>query len=243
MLAGIISGVQTLLGRLTSTRAGYLDKLNITGNVPSATYYTNTLGTTLSTNVNATITSRAAASTALDNTVWTSAHATKLAALRPIPQIKVQASGISASAVSGGATSSARYFYYADSVVALSSNMAVDADYKFGLRWAESNALTLTDVVNVSAAGWIMGIALLNTTSTYNGQTILTVDGTVILDTTLASLTTGQSKLLVGRYYYVSAGLIPLLLSQYPIRFDSSLRVQHQGSNAAVYTEVVYLLD
>lgn len=48
MLAGIISGVQTLLARLTSTRAGYLDKLNVAGSkVADGGYYTDARGAKL----------------------------------------------------------------------------------------------------------------------------------------------------------------------------------------------------
>lgn len=65
MLGGIINGVQLLLARFTSARAGYLDKLNISGNVVGDANYTSARATKLD-NMDASVSSRGAEATLTD---------------------------------------------------------------------------------------------------------------------------------------------------------------------------------
>lgn len=91
-LLGVPGRLKTLIDRLTSTRAGYLDNLsaytttrgtkldNLDAAVTSradATHYTSTRAAKLD-SIDATVSSRAPASTALSTSTWTSARAAKL---------------------------------------------------------------------------------------------------------------------------------------------------------------------
>ena len=107
-LLGVPGKLKTLIDRLTSTRAGYLDNLSaytttrgakldqldaaVTSRA-SAANYTSGRAANLD-NLNATISSRAAASTALSTSTWTAGRAAKLddidipiSAISPIKQI------------------------------------------------------------------------------------------------------------------------------------------------------------
>jgi hypothetical protein len=74
MLAGIISGVQTLLARLTAAKSAFIDSA-ISGCSQKADGYNSTLATKINNNLDGAITSRAAAATALLNSKWTDAKA------------------------------------------------------------------------------------------------------------------------------------------------------------------------
>ena len=91
-LLGVPGRLKTLLDRLTSPRAGYLDNLsaytttrgakldNLNATITSradATYYTSTRAAKLD-SIDATVSSRAPASTALSTSTWTSTRAAKL---------------------------------------------------------------------------------------------------------------------------------------------------------------------
>lgn len=77
MLAAILSKISKLITDYTTTRAGYLDKLNITGNVADGNVYTSTRATKLD-NLDGIVSSRAPASTAVSTADYTSSRATKL---------------------------------------------------------------------------------------------------------------------------------------------------------------------
>jgi hypothetical protein len=247
MLAGIISGVQALLGRLTATRAGYLDKLNITGNVPSATYYTNALGTQLSSNVDTQITTRARQSDALSSSIWTSPLATRLNTLRRVPQIKIQTNGIVAGTTAmGTAAATKRYFYHQAVDAAIAVNR-LDADYKFGFRVIESNDATdvLINVINVTGGGWVFGVNQYNSSNStaYSSQVTIIADGITLYDSTYASLGANTMRLAIGKQYYISGEYYALVADVLMLKYDGVLQVQHRSPNAAVYTSLIYVPD
>lgn len=73
MLAPIFNSIATLLSRLSAARAGYLDNLNQF----AGSYFTASRGAKLD-NLDAAITSRAVATTALSNATWTDTKAAYL---------------------------------------------------------------------------------------------------------------------------------------------------------------------
>lgn len=81
MLAAILSKVSKLITDYTTTRAGYLDKLNITGSkVADGGDYTSTRAAKLD-NLDAAISGRAPSSSAVSNADYTSARSAKLDSL------------------------------------------------------------------------------------------------------------------------------------------------------------------
>jgi hypothetical protein len=249
MLAGILSYCQTLLSRLTATRAGYLDKLNITGNVCDGASYTSTRATKLD-NLDTTITSRAPSSTALSNTIWTNTRAGYLDDIRKIPQIKKYTNCLLSQTVALGDIIS-KSFVTGHGGISFQNKL-------FGIRKVIflDGTDTLVDALNISSTGWILGIAQFNMGSaSRNSQLVIIVDGITLQTSTYGALSAGYALLghgNIGGLYGFSSGtsgpinevqkkfICPALL---PIRFDSTLIVRHRANATDVATEILYIED
>jgi hypothetical protein len=249
MLAPILNAVQTLMARLTTTRAAYLDKLNITGNVADGNIYTDVRGIKLD-NLDTTILSRAPSGTALSTAVWTNQLAGYLLLLKQRPQIKVETGGIVVSALPIGGNSQNDRYFVTQPIIGNSdySANAVTSDRKFGYRKAETydGSGNLVDVVNTSGSGWVLGCSLIN--YYYDVPTVrlvFSVDGITLFDSGSTQIAVTYGFIPVGKPLWVSAWnkFVPMLNFDCPVRFNSNLRVQMQSNNANVYSQAVYLLE
>ena len=261
MLAPILNNVKKLVDRLTATRAGYLDKLNITGNVADGNDWTAARAAKIDT-----IDSRMPASGTIPNTTevpsatdYTAARAAKLDNIIPIPQIKRETGVVTSLAISmySGITDT-QYAYFRAPYSCIGSftnfGLLINNDGDFGFRMTTGiPTSTLADVINISGSGWLLGICMWNacpTGSSYdatNTRLNCTLDGTQIFNTGVVTL--GFQKAFVpvgfagGVYDGTNVGVAPFPNCVTPIRFESSLNVKHRSDSTYVRTSVVYLLD
>jgi hypothetical protein len=192
--------------------------------------------------VDTTVSSRAAASTALSNATWTDALAATLANVKPIPKIKIQTNGIVADSVYLG-TSDTYRFPQQDNYSG--SDNIIDTDYQCGYRFIVSNDSTdvLINVVNISGSGWVFCLHQFNNNTNSNCQFNLIVDGITVYDSTYTAGTLYTARIVVGRAVYTSSGAARVGLAALPLRYNSSLQVQRRSSSANSYTVLVYVPD
>ncbi len=184
--------VQTVLDRLTSTRAANIDKLDDT------------------------ITSRAAAATALSNAVWTSARADQLDA---VAQERPLATGglLGGPTLTGDSGSLAQMSVLGLNVVSTASTLDVD-------------------VVNYTGPGvlsFLMGhIGIVGG----GGFITVTIDGVVAFaGTTNIGFSAYNRKCIVGAHAYFNAVNGTICFEDIP--FAESLRIQHRAaSGSSIYT-------
>lgn len=200
----------------TSARAGYLTTIN--SRMPSTT-----------------IASSSEVAKVGDG--WNQALALKLAGLRKIPQIKVQANGLADTVYSASGTSYHNFY--------LSGNRAI-VDYTCGYRLAQLSPAVdavYSDIMPggiLNGSGWLYGVAGMVTVNASISLGInLIVDGVPVRETTYASHSAYQMRIVLG----YQDGSNPML-SPIPMRFDSSLQVQVKGStHQSVSGLVIYTLD
>lgn len=241
MLAAILSNVGALVGRLTSVRAGYLDKLNVSGaKVADAAYYTDARGPKLD-NLDATISSRASSTSALSNADWTTARAGYLDNIKKIPQVQLTNASIVeyeyASSTAG-----------AEFVLTGFSTVKVDADKKFGLRRYQvtpGSTGAYVDIVNISDSGWVHGIMGFQGQAgsiTYGIKTI--IDGSTVNETSYAAHAQNTALHVLATPVTIASTALTALATV-PIRFDATLQVQIKTADiaAALKGTVICSLD
>lgn len=194
-------------------------------------------------NLDATVATRAAAATALSNVTWTAALAAILATLDPAMKIKTAASGITAQL---NQTLMATYgVYFRMSIYGVLIGDKTNG-YRAVMDYSTSRA-ALSDVLNVSGSGWVLGCCVMNNsgTTTYSVQGVLTIDGVTVCDTGYNSRTALKADILLGMVETITTVNpgVSLLLSPVPIRFESSLQFQVKNSNGNAGGTIVYLLD
>lgn len=239
MLAGILSKLQQYLDATVSSRAPSSTALT-TGT------WTNTLASNLLSRVDAAISSRAASATALSNATWTDALAAALLNVKPIPKIKIAASGIGAKVANTGLTTESQLYFFPDGYSYTDGIAQISADYQFGLRRAASNDSSgvLVDVLNISTGGYLLGLHQTNTNiSSETSQVVLIADGTTVYDSTYTSLSLRYTRLVLGKYIFLVTTGNRMALSDIPLRFNTSLRIQHRATSSTVYTEAIYIAD
>lgn len=180
--------VQTVLDRLTATRAGLID------------------------NLDAAITSRAAAATALSNAVWTSARADQLDA---VAQERPLATGglLGGPTLTGDSGSLAQMSVLGLSLVSTASTLDVD-------------------VVNYAGPG-VLSFLMGHIGSAGGGGFItVTIDGVVAFAGT-TNIGTGayNRKCLVGSHAYFNAANGAIAFEDIP--FSTSLRIQHRAASGS----------
>lgn len=205
--------------------------------------WTSTLATLINTNLDAAISSRAPASTAVSNADLTTSRIQKLDNIKGLPALKAATNSVVLQNYYHVGTDYAYYFND-------NSLQAITADKMNGYRVAMSNETSgnTVDVVNVSGSGWLYGVALLNDSVTsYSGQLTLIVDGVTVVDTGYSSFSHSASRLIIGVTGKDPNGTnTHLLLSPIPMRFETSLHVTRKAQNTSggnIWSDVVYLLD
>lgn len=201
MLAGVPGKLKTLIDRLTATRAANLDKLD------------------------ANITTRAPASTALTNAVWTDARAGKLDLLPLVDP--VSESPIAAdwpTLVFGG-------FGTADAEVV----RRVVGGVAF-----TTASLSLVDVVSVTGRGVLNFVAITTTNAVNSAQLQIIIDGVTVLDATGGGASNNQWAVAVGALNIESTSAVQAALDQIPFR--SSLVIKLRGTSGAGDRKCVYRL-
>jgi len=119
------------------------------------------------------------------------------------------------------------------------------ADYQLGFRVVPVLAdasYVLVDALNVSAPGYLLACCLSNIGGAQSCQITLTLDGILIADSTYASLAQYYQRLVYGTFHGESLLFYPCM-NRIPLRFDTSIRVQHRASSTNIKTSIVYLLD
>jgi len=247
MLAPILNNVKKLVDRLTATRAGYLDKLNITGNVADGNDWTAARASKLDT-----IESKMPTTGTIPNTSdvpsasdYTSTRAGRLDLIYPPPRIKIESGRIPAEEFTVDYT----LFYPPSSGT---GGHGFITDGRFGVRvvYAFTDVSdTLVNALDVTGSGWLLGAMQVNTSAStsYNANFKVRVDGTFIYDHGYTSLSSSRARVPVGFVYSQSDNSsiykVPVINVWYPVRFESSLRVLHRAPNVSIQTHVVYLLD
>ena len=201
MLAGVPGKLKTMLDRLTSTRAANLD------------------------NLNATISSRAAASTALSNAVWTDTRAGKLDLLPLVdPASESPIAADWPTLVFGG-------FGTADAEVV----RRVVGGVAF-----TTVSLSLVDVVSVTGRGVLNFVAITPGNATSLVQLQIIVDGVTVLDATDGGASNNQWAVAVGALNVESESAVQAALDQIPFR--SSLVIKLRGASGSGDRKCVYRL-
>jgi hypothetical protein len=238
MLGGILSQIQVLLSRLTATRAGYLDKLNITGNVADGNDYTAARAAKLD-NLDDLISSRAPASTAVSNVDYTAARAAKLDNILPPVSIS-----------NNPFTSYINNQYVDTFSVGQSDNTYNNNGEANGFKKVTKTdgSGSYVDVVNMSGySGYIWFIGQRNNdNSLHYGQLKLTVDGVDIIETSYDNIAAKYIDIIIGRlssFYNGSAMLYHPVISIIPLKVSSNFRLQHKANSAQVETKIIYTLD
>jgi len=261
MLAPILNNVKKLVDRLTATRAGYLDKLNITGNVADGNDWTAARAAKIDT-----IDSRMPSSGTIPNTTevpsatdYTAARAAKLDNIIPMPQIKRESGVVTSPSIqmySGITQHQYAYFRVPYSYIGSFTDysLLINSDGDFGFRMTSGTPTsTLSDLINLSGSGWLLGVCMWNASSTgsnydaTNTKLSCSLDGTQIFNTGVVTL--GFQRAFVpigfvgGVYDGTNIGNVPFPNCVTPIRFESSLNVKHRSDRTYVRTSIVYLLD
>lgn len=183
VLLGLPGKVKTLIDRLTSTRATNLD------------------------NLNATVSSRAAAATALTNAVWTDARAGKLdtAALEASPLLSAPiVSGVVPQAPTAVLLAAASDVYTKNS----------------GLEHLAVTSTTYVNAVNYTGKGVLEFVAAQNETTSGTTTMQITIDGVVPILATVAGDVFGKVAAMVG----VINSSAQVSLSAIP--FKTSLKIE-----------------
>ena len=226
---------------LTDARMGYIDKLNLTGKATDDSIYTSARATKID-NLDAAISTRAAASTALSNVQYTTARAARMDNIFPqFGKVKVEANAL---AYASGMVVTSRTDYTAGFSLPGWSAGNLIADRKLGYRMVGSNSTaTDFDVLNVSGvSGWLLGVCTVNShaSTAYNSTNVkLTVDGTLMINSGSTSVVAKSAIIPFGW----SDGNLIFPMYWMGIRFESSLRLQTTMANASLLNYCVYLLD
>lgn len=213
ILAGVPGKLKTLIDRLTSTRAANLD------------------------NLNATITSRAAASTALSNATWTDGRAAKLDNITtPLLDKPPIAAGLV------GPASNASF---------ASTTSAPQGAANFATSAACGSTGAYVDVINVTGSGLLTGLHMVGTpggagTPTYSLQLI--IDGVTIGTYTCSTHAGGGNYRLhpihgqLQWHYDVIASVNNYTMMPAPVGlpFKTSLQIRVSSSNSTVSTIGTY---
>lgn len=201
MLAGVPGKLKTLIDRLTATRAANLD------------------------NLNATISSRAAASTALSSAVWTDTRAGKLDLLPlvdPVAESPI-ATGWPPLVFGGFGTTDAEAVRRVVGGVVFTTA-----------------SLSLVDVVSITGRGVLNFVAITTTNATSSAQLQIIVDGVTLLDATGGGASNNQWAVAVGALNIESVSAVQVSLDQIPFR--SSLVIKLRGTSGAGDRKCVYRL-
>lgn len=177
--------VQTVLDRLTATRAGLID------------------------NLDAAITTRAAAATALSSAIWTSARADQLDAV-------AQERPLAAGGLLGGAT-------------ATGDNGSLAQLSVFGLSLATTASTLDVDVVNYTGPGVLSFLEGHIGSVAGGGFITVTIDG-VVAFAGATNIGSGayNRKCIVGTHAYFNAVNGTICFEDIP--FKTSLRIQHRAA-------------
>lgn len=177
--------IQTVIDRLTSTRAANLD------------------------NLDAAISTRAAAATALSTTVWTNSHADALAGA-------AQERGLAAGGLLGGSTATGD----SGSLAQLSV---------FGLSVATTGSTLDVDVVNYTGPGVLSFLEAHIGSAAGGGFVTVTLDGVVAFSgATNVGNSAYNRKCIVGTHAYFNAANGTICFEDIPFR--TSLRIQHRAA-------------
>lgn len=188
VLLGLPAKVKTLVDRLTSTRATNLD------------------------NLDAAVSTRSAASTALSNVVWTDARAGKL------DTAALEASPLLAAPIATGLIPTAGTALYLAAVDAIGPNNS-------GLTAFTVSSLTYIDMINYTGKGVLEFVGMSSETAA--AQIQITIDGLLVLDSTLAGGGAGQSN---NAAYVGTLNKQSWSISLSHIPFKTSLRIQVKGN-------------
>lgn len=205
VLLGLPSKVKTLVDRFTAGRAANLD------------------------NLNATVSSRAAASTALTNVVWTDARAGKL------DTAALEASPLLAPPIASGLIPSAP-----DSIKGLSSG-ALDATN--GIGQFSTSSTSYVNAVSYTGKGVLelAGIYCFQSNVTpLGGQMVIVIDGVTVIDANsgVSTLSERVCSCLVGLATKISSTALVFSPSQIP--FKTSLVIQIKTLTAANAVNAFY---
>jgi len=201
MLAGVPGKLKTLLDRLTATRAANLDKLN------------------------ATISSRAAASTALSKAVWTDTRAGKLDLLPlvdPVAESPI-ATGWPTLVFGGFGTADAEVVRRVVGGVAFTTS-----------------SLSLVDVVSITGRGVLNFVAIMTGNDMSPAQLQIIIDGVTVLNATGGGGGNYQWAVAVGTLNIESTSAVQAALDQIPFR--SSLVIKLRGTSGTSARKCVYRL-
>lgn len=186
MLAGVPGKLKTLLDRLTAARAGYLDRLD------------------------ATISSRAAASTALSNATWTNTRAGKLDLIKQSPVDSPPA----ADGLSGAVLS-----------------YTSPPDYRVvGGAQFTTGSTTLVTALSVTGAG-VLNFLTVTGGSDIGAQVVITIDGVVALNTTFSGAAAQSTTMVIVGAFMQSYSIA---LDQVPFRSSLLVQVRATGSSRTV---------
>lgn len=194
MLAGVPGKLKTLIDRLTATRAANLD------------------------NLNATVSSRAAASTALSNAVWSDARAAKLDMLPIVDPVSESPIAADWPTLSFGGFGT--------------SDAEIVKRVVGGVAFATSSA-SLVDVVSVTGRGVLSFVAVMTPAVAQTLQLQIIIDGVTVLDATggPSSAISNAWAVAVGTLNIESASALQAGLDQIPFR--SSLVIKLRAAEGA----------
>ena len=185
-LLGLPGKIGTLLTRLSDTRATKLD------------------------NLDAAVTTRSAAATALSTVQWTSARAAKLDSLATVP--------ITNGVVEGSA---------------FMPDAALDTLVS-GLTTASTSSTSFADAVNYTGPGVLLFAAVKKTAQNTTMEVIL--DGVTAISV-VANGSSGDTAIAVGMFCGPTA--TPILIPE-PIAFRTSLQIQHKTASAVAPSVAIY---
>ena len=185
-LLGLPGKIGTLLTRLSDTRATKLD------------------------NLDAAVTTRSAAATALSTVQWTSARAAKLDSLATVP---ITNGVVEGSAFTPGAA--------LDTLVS-------------GLTTASTSSTSFADAVNYTGPGVLLFAAVKKTGQNTTMEVIL--DGVTAISV-VANGSSGDTAIAVGMLCGPTA--TPILIPE-PIAFRTSLQIRHKTASAVAPSVAIY---
>jgi len=185
-LLGLPGKIGTLLTRLSDTRATKLD------------------------NLDAAVTTRSAAATALSTVQWTSARAAKLDSLATVP--------ITNGVVEGSA---------------FTPDAALDTLVS-GLTTASTSSTSFADAVNYTGPGVLLFAAVKKTAQNTTMEVIL--DGVTAISV-VANGSSGDTAIAVGMLCGPTA--TPILIPE-PIAFRTSLQIRHKTASAVAPSVAIY---
>ena len=239
-MIGFLSGIGTLLARVTTARAGFLDALNIGAGktVPNGTDDWTTARAAKIDNLNAAMDTRAPAATALSNANWPNSLASTLGTLRKVPQVKLAANCLAESVVTG---------LYGDAFLPFNYATVAIADKNNGYRVysISSNASGVyQDIINVAGSGWVVGILGIHSGVSGLAKVGLKtlVDGLTVNETSYENRNPGDGKIVLGIKGSDGTNAYAVL-SPVGMRYESTLQVQLKADNSVVKGRVIILPD